>query len=123
VGDESRVQGKETYLMHPQEQDCFFFCLLHRVLQWIQKGKKNSKPAGGSDTHLVRDTAERKTKLGSKLKSRRTHTRYLVGEECMLAQHDCLECLRSVKEHTRHAYDVCPPHRSVSAKAQHATKS
>lgn len=52
-----------------------------------------------------------------------THTRYLVGEECMLAQHDCLECLRSVKEHTRHADDVCPPHRSVSDKAQHATKS
>jgi len=75
MGDESRVQGKETYLLHPQEQDCFFFCLLHRVLQWIQKkGKENSKPAGGSDTHLVRDTAERKTKLGSKPQSPHTRT-------------------------------------------------
>jgi hypothetical protein len=75
MGDESRVQGKETHLMHPQEQDCFFFCLLHRLLQWIQKkGKENSKPAGGSDTHLVRDTTERKTKLGSKPKSPHTHT-------------------------------------------------
>ncbi len=103
--------------MHPQEQDCFFFCLLHRCCNGSRRGRRILSLLE-AQIHIwceILQKEKQNSVVNSKARTH-THARYLVGEECMLAQHDCLECLRSVKEHTRHADDVCPPHRSVSAK-------